>query len=50
MFDLAGASPLFRAMVGMDPGTAPLRVADGITLIKVGRTRLELPGHPRGRR
>jgi hypothetical protein len=49
VFDLAGASPLFRAMVGMDPGTAPLRVADGITLIKVGRTRLELPapGTPR---
>ncbi len=49
VFELAGASPLFRAMVGMDPGTAPLRVADGITLIKVGRTRLELPapGTPR---
>ena len=49
VFDLAGASPLFRAMVGMDPDTAPLRVADGITLIKVGRTRLELPapGTPR---
>ena len=49
VFELAGASPLFRAMVGMDPDTAPLRVADGITLIKVGRTRLELPapGTPR---
>lgn len=49
VFDLAGASPLFRATVGMDPDTAPLRVADGITLIKVGRTRLELPtpGTPR---
>jgi hypothetical protein len=49
VFELAGASPLFRAMVGMDPDTPPLRVADGITLIKVGRTRLELPapGTPR---
>ena len=49
VFELAGASPLFRAMVGMDPDTETLRVADGITLIKVGRTRLELPapGTPR---
>jgi hypothetical protein len=49
VFELAGASPLFAAMVGSDPGTPPLRVADGITLIKVGRTRLELPapGTPR---
>ena len=49
VFELAGASPMFRAMVGTAPDTPPLRVADGITLIKVGRTRLELPapGTPR---
>lgn len=41
--DLAEASPLFRACLGINPGTDALRVADGITLIKVGDTHLELP-------
>lgn len=42
-FDLAEASPMFRACMGINPSTAGLRVADGITLIKVGNAHLELP-------
>lgn len=43
VMDLAGASPMFRACVGVEPGTAALRVAEGITLIKVGQSHLDLP-------
>lgn len=42
-FSLAEASPMFRACMGINPGTQPLRVAEGITLIKVGNAHLELP-------
>lgn len=41
--ELAGSSPMFRACVGIRPGTTGLRVADGITLIKVGNSHLDLP-------
>lgn len=37
------ASPLFRACVGMKPGTAGLRVAEGITYVRVGGAYLDLP-------
>jgi hypothetical protein len=43
IFDLANASPMFRSMVGLDPKSQGLRIADGITLIKVGNTHLNLP-------
>ena len=43
VFDLAKSSPMFRACVGFQPGTTPLRVTGGITLIKVGDAHLELP-------
>ena len=43
LFDLANASPMFRAMVGQDPKSVGLRIADGITLIKVGNAHLNLP-------
>jgi hypothetical protein len=47
VFDLAGSSPTFAACVGRDPNTQPLRVASGVTLIKVGGAHLDLPeaGH-----
>jgi hypothetical protein len=43
VFDLAEASPMFRAMVGYEPQTVALRVNEGITLIKVGSRHLNLP-------
>ena len=43
VLQLANASSQFRAMVGFDPSTSALRIADGITLIKVGRSSLNLP-------
>lgn len=43
VFKLANSSSLFRAIVGIDPQTKPLSVSDGITLIKVGRTHLDMP-------
>lgn len=43
IFDLADASPMFRACVGMNPKTQGLRIHDGITLIKVGDSHLDLP-------
>lgn len=43
VFDLAEASSMFRACVGMHPGTNPLSAAAGITLIKVGNANLSLP-------
>lgn len=43
VLDLAVASPMFSACVGMDPKTEGLRVSEGITLIKVGDTHLDLP-------
>lgn len=43
VFDLAEASPMFRACVGINPGTSALRISDGITLIKVGNAHLDLP-------
>lgn len=36
-------SPMFRAIVGVNPTTQGLRVADSITLIKVGDAHLDLP-------
>lgn len=43
VFDLAGASAMFRACVGMNHGGARLRTSEGITLIKVGEGNLDLP-------
>lgn len=43
VFDLAEASAMFRACVGVNPGTNALRMAEGITLIKVGDAHLDLP-------
>ncbi len=43
VFDLAGASPMFRACVGMNHGGPRLRTSEGITLIKVGEGNLDLP-------
>lgn len=43
IFELANASPQFRAMVGFNPQSQGLRLHNGITLIKVGRTHLNLP-------
>lgn len=43
ILDLAEASPMFRACVGMDPGSQALNIFDGITLIKVGDSHLDLP-------
>ncbi|QOD05912.1 ATP-binding protein [Pseudarthrobacter sp. BIM B-2242] len=43
IFDLANTSPLFRACVGVDPHTKALSINEGITLIKVGNTHLDLP-------
>lgn len=39
--------PSVRAIIGMEPGTQPLGVAGGTTLIKVGKNKLNLPqpGH-----
>lgn len=42
-FDLAESSPLFRACMGINPTSRGLRVAGGITLIKVGNAHLNLP-------
>ncbi|GAA1937129.1 hypothetical protein GCM10009689_17040 [Brevibacterium antiquum] len=41
-------SPSIRSVIGMDPTTAPLGVAEGTTLLKVGDSHLDLPqpGHP----
>jgi hypothetical protein len=43
VFDLAEASSTFRACVGIDPKGQALSVAEGMTLIKVGRSYLNLP-------
>lgn len=43
IWQMLQASPLFRACFGMDPTTQPLSVSNGITLIRVGHTNLELP-------
>ncbi len=43
VFELAEASTLFRACVGMHPGGRKLAVGEGITLIKIGNIRLPLP-------
>lgn len=43
VFDLAEASPMFRACVGMDNDAQSIRVSNGITYIKVGDANLELP-------
>jgi hypothetical protein len=43
VFDLAESSAMFRACAGVNPGISPLRVADGISLIKVGESHLNLP-------
>lgn len=40
---VAESSPMFRACVGMEPGTTPLSAAQGITLVKVGDAHLDLP-------
>jgi hypothetical protein len=40
---LAESSPQFHACVGIDSKLPPLSVAEGITLIKVGNTSLNLP-------
>lgn len=43
IFRLANTSTLFRACVGVDPHTKALSINEGITLIKVGNTHLDLP-------
>lgn len=43
VLDLANASPLFRACIGFKNETEGLRMASGITYIKVGNTYLDLP-------
>ncbi|XBH22997.1 ATP-binding protein [Jonesiaceae bacterium BS-20] len=43
VFKLLDAMPLFRACFGVSPQAAPLRMFNGITLIKVGTADLELP-------
>lgn len=43
VFDLAEASPMFRACVGMNNSSPGMRTSDGITYIKVGDANLELP-------
>lgn len=43
VLDLAESSPMFRACVGIDPSVEPLKVSEGITLIKVGEGRFNLP-------
>lgn len=40
---MAESSPLFRACVGVKPESTGLRLQEGITLIKVGDTHLDLP-------
>ena len=42
-FRLAQSSTMFRAIFGIQPSTEGLRVASGITLIKVGSANLDLP-------
>lgn len=43
VLELANASTLFRACVGMNSGGKKLAVGEGITLIKIGNIRLPLP-------
>jgi hypothetical protein len=43
VFGLADASPMFRACVGIEPQSTALRIAQGVTLIKVGDAHLDLP-------
>jgi len=43
IFRYAETSPMFRATFGMDPGAAPLRLGDGMTLIEVGDSSFDLP-------
>ncbi|WP_230854487.1 ATP-binding protein [Arthrobacter terrae] len=43
ILDLAEASPMFRGCVGMNPNSQALNIYDGITLIKVGNSHLDLP-------
>lgn len=42
-FELAQSSAMFRAIFGVTPSTDGLRVAQGITYIKVGQAHLDLP-------
>lgn len=43
VLSLARSNPQFRAMCGIDPASQALRVADGITYIRVGNANLSLP-------
>jgi len=43
IWQMLQASPLMRACFGIEPGTQSLSVSNGITLIRVGHTNLELP-------
>lgn len=43
VFRLLESSSFFRACVGMDPEGEGLRISNGISLIKVGNTHLDLP-------
>lgn len=42
-FDLAGADPMFRAVFGISPPRQSIGTFEGITLIKVGNSAIELP-------
>lgn len=42
-FDLAESDPMFRAIFGIDPPQQSIGSFDGITLIKVGSSDIELP-------
>ena len=43
VLDLASSSPMFRACVGMEQGGPRLRASEGITLVMVGSSHLDLP-------
>lgn len=43
IFAAANAMPMFRALVGFNPTTEGLRIANGITYIRVGSAHLNLP-------
>lgn len=43
VLELADAVPLFRAQCGVNPQSEALRIADGITYIRVGNANLALP-------
>ena len=43
IIDLAEATPMSRAIIGVKPGGTPLRQTEGLTLIMTGRSSIPLP-------